>query len=164
MSDHQYNVTIRWTGNNGSGTSDYTSYSRNHDVVISGKPVLSASSDTIFRGEGSRHNPEDMLVASLSSCHMLWYLHLCADAGVIVTDYSDDATGTLQLSQEEPGRFTQVMLRPNVRVKEPEMIPLAQSLHDEAHGKCFIANSCNFPVLHQPICTSDEPEEKEAEL
>ncbi|MGE3799478.1 MAG: OsmC family protein [Candidatus Kapaibacterium sp.] len=159
MRNHEYNVTINWTGNNGSGTSDYTSYSRDHEVLIPGKPPLPASSDVIFRGDGRRHNPEDMLVASLSSCHMLWYLHLCADAGVIVTSYSDEAVGVLSLRDNEPSSFSEVLLRPNVTVREPEMIDRALELHAEAHKKCFIANSCNFPVRHEATCTSIEIEE-----
>ncbi|MCB0712085.1 MAG: OsmC family protein [Ignavibacteriae bacterium] len=161
MKSHEYKVTICWTGNNGSGTSSYADYSRNHNIVVSGKPSLPASSDTIFRGDGTRHNPEDMLVASLSSCHMLWYLHLCADAGVIVTSYSDEAVGVLSLRDNEPSSFSEVLLRPNVTVKEPEMIDRAMELHAEAHAKCFIANSCNFPVRHEATCSVKQLEEAE---
>lgn len=152
MKNHHYKVTLNWTGNEGTGTSGYGSYSRKHEVKVEGKPVLAASADTPFRGDADRYNPEEMLVASLSSCHMLWYLHLCADAGVIVTHYADQASGILQLEQNGSGRFTEVTLRPVVTVKEAGMLDKAQSLHKAAHQMCFIANSCNFPVWHEVEC------------
>lgn len=147
---HHYTTEIKWTGNRGSGTSGYKEYDRSHTLNIKGKPELLCSSDVPFNGDGSKHNPEDMLVASLSACHMLWYLHLCADAGVIVIDYTDNATGVLTLDPKTAGRFTSVTLNPLVKVKELWMIEKANALHEEAHRKCFIANSCNFPITHNP--------------
>lgn len=149
MNTHQYSANIVWTGNNGTGTSDYASYSRDHVISIDHKQDLQGSSDSIFRGDVTKHNPEDMLLSSLSVCHMLWYLHLCADAGVIVTAYTDNVEGILEYGKNG-GRFTEVILHPIVSVKSEEMIPLAMSLHSEAHACCFIANSVNFPVDHQP--------------
>jgi organic hydroperoxide reductase OsmC/OhrA len=149
---HAYALTVTWTGNNGEGTKSYTGYERSHTISIKGKPDLLCSSDVPFRGDGSKHNPEDFFLASLSTCHMLWYLHLCADAGVIVTDYTDHATGTLSLKPGEPGRFTEVTLHPKVTVKEESMIEKANALHHEANKKCFMANSVNFKVLHEPVC------------
>jgi organic hydroperoxide reductase OsmC/OhrA len=151
---HNYTTTIKWTGNKGEGTTRYDAYERNHALSIENKPDLLCSSDTPFRGDGTRHNPEDMLVASLSSCHMLWYLHLCADAGVIVLDYIDNATGTMVEVPGGGGHFTEVMLHPVVTVKDASMIEKANALHDKAHEKCFIANSCNFPVRHSPEAKS----------
>ncbi len=148
---HNYSVTITWTGNRGQGTTGYRDYDRNHTLSIQNKPDILCSSDTAFRGDATRHNPEDMLVAALSSCHMLWYLHLCADAGVIVTNYVDNATGILQESPNG-GHFTNVTLHPVVTVKEVSMTEKANELHEVAHKKCFIANSVNFPVLHEPRC------------
>ncbi len=145
---HHYAATITWTGNNGEGTAKYDVYERSHTLSIDGKPDILCSSDTPFRGDGSKHNPEDALLYSLSSCHMLWYLHLCADAGVIVTAYTDNATGVLTMG--DPARFTEVILHPVVTVKDASMIDKANALHDMAHKKCFIANSVNFPVTHQP--------------
>lgn len=147
---HKYATTIEWTGDKGTGTSRYDAYERSHTLSIANKPDILCSSDIPFRGNGAMHNPEDMLVASLSSCHMLWYLHLCADAGVIVTAYTDHATGIMET--EGKGRFTEVTLNPVVTVADKSMIKQANELHAHAHKKCFIANSCNFPVYHRPQC------------
>lgn len=149
---HNYPVKITWTGNQGEGTINYTTYKRDHTISVKGKAVMHCSADTVFRGDGTKYNPEDFLVSSIATCHMLWYLHLCADAGVIVLEYSDEATGTLELSDTAPGRFTQVTLQPQVVVAEAGMIDLAISLHNKAHEKCFISNSCNFPISIQTKC------------
>lgn len=148
---HHYTTCITWTGNKGTGTSRYDAYERSHTLSVANKPDVLCSSDIPFRGDGTKHNPEDMLVASLSSCHMLWYLHLCADAGVIVTDYTDNATGVM-VEDANGGHFTEVTLHPRVTVTDAAMIEKANEMHDIAHKKCFIANSCNFPVKHEPRC------------
>ena len=150
---HHYKTTVKWTGNRGAGTIRYDEYDRNHTFSVENKADIPCSSDTAFRGDGTRHNPEDMLVYSLSSCHMLWYLHLCADAGVIVTDYTDNATGTMEESPGGGGRFVEVTLHPVVKVNDASMIGHANEWHHKAHEKCLIANSCNFPVKHEPQCT-----------
>ncbi len=147
---HTYATHLIWTGNTGPGTSTYKSYGREYVVRIDGKAELHGSADPAFRGDASRHNPEDLLVASLSACHMLWYLHLCAVAKVVVVGYEDEATGTMLLDQDGGGRFTEVILRPRVTVADAGMIEPANALHAEAHAKCFIANSMNFPVKHEP--------------
>jgi organic hydroperoxide reductase OsmC/OhrA len=152
---HHYTTALEWTGNLSSGTSSYTAYGREHTISVQGKPDVFASSDPAFRGNAARHNPEELLVASLSSCHMLWYLHLCADAGVIVIAYTDEAKGIMEESSSG-GRFTEVMLHPKVTVAKAGMIDKANALHDEAHRMCFIANSCNFPVRHLPECEAME--------
>jgi organic hydroperoxide reductase OsmC/OhrA len=149
---HQYSVTVVWTGNRGHGTTSAAAYDRNHTVSIQNKIDIAGSSDTPFRGDGTKHNPEDMLVSALSTCHMLWYLHLCADAGVVVTDYTDHATGTMIELPTGGGHFAEVVLRPVVTVTDKAMIEKANELHDKAHEKCFIANSVNFPVRHEPEC------------
>jgi len=151
--EHHYSATIQWTGNKGSGTDDYRNYERSHEIIISGKTTLLCSSDTPFRGDKSKHNPEDLLLSSLSSCHMLWYLHLCADAGVIVIEYSDTATGTMIEKETGGGHFTEVTLHPIVKVSDQSMISKAIELHAKANEKCFIANSVNFKVNHQPTIT-----------
>jgi organic hydroperoxide reductase OsmC/OhrA len=153
--DHNYEILTRWTGNLGSGTSAYRAYSRNHELQGPGKagPVL-GSSDPHFRGDSKRYNPEELLVASLSACHLLWYLHLCADAGVVVVDYVDAALGTMEVNEEGGGRFTEVILRPQVTVARAEQQRVALELHQEAHRLCFIANSVNFPVRHIATVTS----------
>jgi organic hydroperoxide reductase OsmC/OhrA len=148
---HTYGVVVTWTGNRGSGTSGYRDYGRDHDVSAAGRPVIAGSSDPLFRGDPARWNPELELVAALSQCHMLWYLHLCAEAGVIVTSYADDAAGTMAEDSDGGGRFTEVVLRPKVTVESPEMTGAAASLHREANARCFIARSVNFPVRHEPV-------------
>lgn len=152
--EHHFQTGIRWTGNKGSGTTSYDAYSRDHIIQCEGKPEILSSSAPVFRGDASRYDPEDLLVASLSSCHMLWYLHLCAEAGVVVTDYTDSATGTMVVEKGGAGRFTEVTLHPVVTVEKPEMIQKANELHKPANQKCFIANSCNFPIHHKPQCLS----------
>lgn len=147
---HSYEVTVTWTGDRGTGTSGYRAYSRAHDVLAPGRPTVPGSSDPAFRGERDRWNPEQLLVASLSQCHLLWYLHLCADAGVVVTGYTDQPTGTM-VETADGGHFTEVVLRPRVTVTEPDMVDHATGLHDDAHRLCFIANSVNFPVRHEPV-------------
>jgi organic hydroperoxide reductase OsmC/OhrA len=151
MANHFYKATTTWIGNRGTGTSEYKAYDRNHDIAIEGKPVLTCSSDPSFRGNRSRHNPEELLVCSLSSCHMLWYLHLCAVNGVIVTAYTDEARGTMEENKDGSGHFTEVVLNPKVTVQDKTMIDKANALHHEANKMCFIARSVKFPVHHKPI-------------
>jgi len=140
------------TGNNGAGTASYTAYNRSHTVNVQNKPQLHCSSDTAFRGDRNKYNPEELLVASLSSCHMLWYLHLCAEAGVVVTDYKDEAKGVMEESVDGSGRFREVVLYPQVTVTDLAMLNKAMALHQEANRLCFIANSVNFKVCHLPKC------------
>ncbi|MDR5905604.1 OsmC family protein [Franzmannia qiaohouensis] len=150
MPQHDYHVQVTWTGNLGSGTRDYRAYSRDHDIEIAGKATLQGSADPAFLGDAGRHNPEDMLVASLSACHMLWYLHLCAEARIVVEDYTDQAQGSMALTSSGGGHFTQVTLRPRVTVSGDSDARLAERLHERAHALCFIANSVNFPVTCEP--------------
>lgn len=152
MKTHQYNVTITWTGNTGTGTKTYTSYERAHEISAAGKPVIKGSSDPAFRGDTIRYNPEELFVSSLSTCHMLWYLSLCAKAGIVVTDYIDHAEGTMTEAANGGGRFSEVLLKPVVTITDEAMIEKAQQLHHEANHLCFIANSCNFPVKHDAVC------------
>ena len=149
--EHDYRVTVRWTGNTGSGTATYRGYGRDHDVVADGKPPVRASADPAFRGTPDRWNPEELLVASLSQCHMLTYLALCARAGVVVTDYADAASGVMREEPGHTGRFVEVVLRPEVVVAEPGMVERAEALHGQAHEGCFIARSVDFPVRHLPV-------------
>ncbi|MNJ86236.1 OsmC-like protein [compost metagenome] len=151
MKEHTYEAVVSWTGNKGTGTSDYTAYGREFTLQIEHKPDLLGSADVPFRGDKTRHNPEDFFLASLSSCHMLWYLHLCADAGIHVIEYTDKPIGKM-VQSPEGGKFTSVTLRPTVTISNPEKTELANSLHHEANKQCFIANSCNFPVTHEPDC------------
>jgi organic hydroperoxide reductase OsmC/OhrA len=147
---HHYTVEVAWTGDQGSGTSRYDAYSRDHLVRVPGKAAIEASSDPSFRGDPARHNPEELFVASLSSCHMLWSLRLCSTKGIVVTGYVDDALGTMEGSAKGDGRFTDVLLRPRVTIGAGGDVELAKRLHDDAHHFCFIANSVNFPVRCEP--------------
>ncbi len=147
--EHRYALTTEWTGNRGSGTSGYRDYDRAVTVEVAGKPALLASADKAFRGDATRWNPEDMLLAALSECHLLSYLHACVRENVIVVSYRDSATGVLREDGSGGGAFTEVLLRPEVVVAEEAMIPAAQRAHAQAHEWCFIANSVNFPVRHE---------------
>jgi organic hydroperoxide reductase OsmC/OhrA len=152
---HSYSLQVQWSGNTGDGTRSYRSYSRNHVVTVAGKPDLHCSADPAFRGDTTRYTPEELLIASLSGCHMLWYLHLCAEAGVVVVAYIDEATGTMIETEDGGGRFTEVTLYPTVTVANQIMIDEANALHKKANELCFIANSVNFPVHHKPTCSVD---------
>jgi organic hydroperoxide reductase OsmC/OhrA len=148
---HKYETTVRWTGNLGTGTSGYKDFGRNHEISAPGKPVIPASSDPAFRGDATRYNPEDLLVASLSTCHMLWYLHLCAVNKVVVLDYEDHASGTMEEAADGGGRFLEVTLRPQITITRESDLETAQRLHHDAHEKCYVANSVNFPVGCEPV-------------
>lgn len=148
-STHHYRVAVEWTGNHGHGTDGYRNYGREHVVRVSGKPDLAGSSDPAFRGDAARHNPEDLLVAALSSCHMLAYLHMATLAGVVVTAYVDAAEGTMAV-EDNGGRFTEVVLRPTVTISADSDPAEAEAAHVQAHHACFIASSVNFPVRCEP--------------
>ncbi len=145
---HHYQVTVCWTGNTGEGTSSYTSYSRQGELTAEGRQTIALSADPAFRGDKSRWNPEQLLLASVSACHKLWYLHLCADAGIVVEEYQDTAEGTMV--EGSKGHFTAITLRPRIRLRHGDDHTQAAALHHQAHEACFIANSLNFPVDCQP--------------
>ncbi|AJF00270.1 OsmC family protein [Pandoraea apista] len=147
--EHQYRIGVEWIGNQGSGTSGYRDYGRNHEIRANGKPTIPGSADPAFRGDAARWNPEDLLVAAASACHKLWYLHLCAEAGVVVERYADDAIGTM-IDTAQEGRFTRILLRPHVTIRAGGNAGLAAELHHEAHARCYVANSVNFPIDCEP--------------
>jgi organic hydroperoxide reductase OsmC/OhrA len=150
--EHRYQVALEWTGNTGTGTAGYRTYERRHEIGAPGspKPRIPGSSDPAFRGDAARWNPEELLVASLSACHQLWYLHLCADAGVVVTAYLDRAEGTMVEEASGAGQFTRVVLRPVVTLAAGSDVARARALHHDAHALCYIARSVSFPVEHEP--------------
>ena len=150
--EHRYSVEVEWTGNSGTGTSSYRNYERRHEIRAPGapKPAIPGSSDPAFRGDASRWNPEELLVVALGTCHMLWYLHLCSDAGLAVSAYVDRAEGVMSEEADGSGRFRRVVLRPIVTFPPHVDLERARSLHDEAHRFCFIASSVSFPVEHEP--------------
>jgi organic hydroperoxide reductase OsmC/OhrA len=148
---HHYQTTTTWTGNLGSGTSQYKAYSRDHEITAAKKAApIPGSSDPLFRGDPSRYSPEDLLVASLSACHMLWVLHLSTEAGIVVTHYSDEATGEMVEHPDGSGEFTLVTLRPCMTITDASRIDDARAVHQKAHQLCFVARSVNFQVKHEP--------------
>ncbi|PMS16871.1 peroxiredoxin [Trinickia dabaoshanensis] len=147
--EHKYRVSVQWTGNRGTGTSGYREYGRDHVIRAVNKPDIPGSSDPAFRGDAARWNPEDLLVASASACHELWYLHLCSDAGIRVVEYHDEAEGTM-LDSAEQGRFTEIVLHPRVVIRRGDDRALALELHHKAHSQCYVANSVNFPIRCEP--------------
>jgi organic hydroperoxide reductase OsmC/OhrA len=148
--DHHYTVVVEWTGNSGSGTSGYAAYERSHRITAGGKGAIEGSSDPLFRGDAGRWNPAELLIASLSACHQLWYLHLCAVNRVRVVEYRDAASGIEAEHGDGSGEFTRVVLRPEVVIAEGCDPETALRLHHEAARMCFIARSVNFPVEHEP--------------
>ncbi|GAA3613139.1 OsmC family protein [Gibbsiella greigii] len=147
---HTYRVNVLWTGNEGSGTANYRGYSRNHEINAAGKPPVFGSADPSFRGDPARWNPEELLLASLSACHKLWYLGLCAAAGVTVVAYHDEAEGVMLEESSGAGQFSSVTLRPRVEITADSDRQTALDLHHKAHDMCFIARSVNFPVNNEP--------------
>ncbi|QOR72351.1 OsmC family protein [Ruania alkalisoli] len=150
---HTYQVNVDWTGAGETGTESYTSYGRDHIVTIEGKPDLPGSADPAFRGDNTRYSPEELFVAALSQCHLLWFLHRAAVAGVVVTGYTDRATGTMRVETAGAGQFTEVTLHPRVTVAHDVGEEVIADLHQQAHDHCFIARSVNFPVRHVPATT-----------
>ncbi|MBL7938646.1 MAG: OsmC family protein [Flavobacteriales bacterium] len=144
-------MELEWQGDLGQGTSTYEGYSREHVIRIPGKPDLIATADPMFRGDALLHNPEDLLLAALSGCHLLTYLALCARARINVTAYRDRAEGSLLLTKDGGGHFTEVVLRPEVVVAEERMLEKARHFHGEVHKYCFIARSVNFPVRCEAV-------------
>ena len=156
MREHRYTVTNRWTGNLGTGTSNYRAYSRNHELSTPLKSAaIEGSSDPLFRGEPSRYNPEELLVGALSACHMLWALHYCADAGITVMEYVDDAAGDMVERPDGSGEFTRVVLRPRMTITDPSRIEDAVAIHARVHDVCAIARSVNFPLECEPVVTAE---------
>jgi organic hydroperoxide reductase OsmC/OhrA len=155
--EHRYTVSLEWTGNEGNGTSSYRAYGRSYRLSAEGKADILGSSDPHFRGDPSRWNPEELLVAALSSCHKLWYLHLCAVNGIVVTAYEDEAHGLMEEQPGGSGQFSSVVLRPRVTIAAGDA-EKARTLHHDAHAACFIARSVNFPVTHEPVIEMEAAE------
>ncbi len=161
---HSYSVDLAWTGAGDQGTSTYTSYGRNHELTSGDKLPLPGTSDPAFRGDPARWSPEDLMVGALAQCHMLWFLHLAAKAGVVVVGYSDAAQGTMRIESAGHGQFTEVVLRPRVVLRNHVLAygraiddGVLEDLHHRAHEHCFIARSVNFTVRHEPVPVTFEP-------
>lgn len=151
MKAHNYQIKVKWTGNEGNGTLNYKSYNRTHEISSDGKyDGIHGSSDPAFLGDKSKYNPEDLFISSISACHMLWYLHLCSVNKISVTEYIDNATGRMEETADGSGKFTEVILNPKVKITNADLIDKANELHQKANKMCFIANSCNFKIGHKP--------------
>lgn len=151
MKQHKYKVNLEWTGNSGNGTQNYSSYERSHSISVEQKyDYIKGSSDPSFRGDSTLYNPEELFLSSLSSCHMLWYLHLCTVNHITVLEYSDSISGVMEENQKGGGKFISAQLNPKIRISEEKNIPMAIELHKAANEMCFIANSCNFTISHKP--------------
>jgi organic hydroperoxide reductase OsmC/OhrA len=151
--DHHYQVHVTWTGNTGQGTATYNGYSRSHEISIPGRTPILGTTDVARFHDNSAHSPEELLVGALSACHMMWTLHLCADAGITVVSYTDEAHGTMH-PQGQTGQFSEVTLRPVMKITDPARIADAEALHVQAHHNCNIARSVNFPVRCEPKVTA----------
>jgi organic hydroperoxide reductase OsmC/OhrA len=151
VTEHRYAARVEWTGSGSEGTSDYANYSRGYRVAIAGKPDLVGSADAAFRGDPGLHNPEDLFVVAIAACHMLSYLALCAQQGVCVLAYEDSACGAMRSSARGGGRFETVVLAPVVTVASEADTSLAIRLHEAAHARCFIANSCSVRIHCDPV-------------
>lgn len=157
LKKHNYTIELNWTGKYGNGTSGYNSYSRSHTIKAEGKyDKIMGSSDPAFLGDPSRYNPEELFLSSLSACHMLWYLHLCAVNKIVVTHYTDKATGIMEESKDATGKFKSVTLHPVVTITSKDLAERAATLHAEANSLCYIANSCNFKVVHDPCINLED--------
>tara|TARA_R110002124_G_scaffold137733_1_gene300732 strand:+ start:432 stop:905 length:474 start_codon:yes stop_codon:yes gene_type:complete len=157
MKTHNYEIKIEWTGNEGNGTLNYKSYNRNHKISATGKyDEIKGSSDPSFLGDKTKYNPEDLFISSISACHMLWYLHLCSVNKIVVTEYIDKATGIMEETENGSGKFTEVTLNPDVKITNSDLIKKANELHSEANKMCFIANSCNFKINHNPNTIAEQ--------
>lgn len=152
MTKHIYKQTIEWTGNNGIGTQTYESYARDFDLMADHRDLLSCSADPAFRGDATKYNPEDFLLCSVSSCHMLWFLHLCADKGIVVMNYTDQPVGEMESIPGKGGKFIGITLNPIVKITDPSRIDEIVNVHEVASEKCFISNSLNFEVVINSQC------------
>jgi organic hydroperoxide reductase OsmC/OhrA len=149
---HLFKAKVNWTSNKNSVDPTKKFYNKSHQIKIEGKPVLNVSAAKAFKGDPALYNPEDLLLSSLVSCHMMSYLYVCSQNGIEVLEYSDNAEATLEVSEDGSGRFVEVRLKPKVRISNSDQVELALELHKKANQLCFIANSCNFPVLHEGSC------------
>jgi organic hydroperoxide reductase OsmC/OhrA len=153
---HRYDMTVEWTGSAGEGTVSYRAYARDHEVQAKGRATLLGSADPAFLGDGTRWSPEQLLVAAVSQCHMLWYLHLAVEAGIVVTAYVDRPIGTMTENADGSGQFNDVVLRPEVTISDAARRLDASDLHPRVAEKCFIARSVNFPIRYKPLTQTPE--------
>ncbi|HEX8013636.1 MAG TPA: OsmC family protein [Flavobacterium sp.] len=149
---HIFKAEVKWSSNQNKEDSTKRLYSKTHQIKIEGKPILDVSAAKAFKGDPELYNPEDLLLSSLVSCHMMSYLYVCSQNGIEVLVYSDNAEAIIEVAPDGSGRFTEVRLYPKVKIANADKMQEALDLHIKANQLCFIANSCNFPVLHNPTC------------
>ncbi|HEX4044742.1 MAG TPA: OsmC family protein [Gammaproteobacteria bacterium] len=152
---HPYQVVVSWSGARHGTTTSYTAYSREFTISNKGKQDILGSADKMFRGDPNLYNPEDLFISTIASCHLLWYLHLCAEKSIHIMSYIDEASGHLKINADGSGQFNEITLHPQVIIANKQHIELATQLHEQAHKKCFIANSVNFPVACKPHVTAE---------
>lgn len=158
MKQHHYTLDLKWEGNRGEGTAGYKSYGREYRITGTGKDMtIQASADSSFLGNAALYNPEEFLLASIASCHMLWYLHLCSDAKITVLDYKDRPVGLMVENADGSGQFESVTLQPHISLAKGANMELAEALHAKAHAMCFIARSCNFKINHRATYSVQHP-------
>lgn len=145
---HNFTTNVVWTGNRGEGTTHYRAYDRTWDIAVPGKAPVHCSNDPMLGGDPTKMNPEDLLLSALASCHMLWYLHLASDKGIVVLEYTDAPIGYGESDPSGAGRFLSAELRPQITVKKGTDLVLAESIHHKIKDVCFIARSVAFPVEH----------------
>lgn len=157
MTTHDYEIELTWTGNTGTGTSSYRGFSRDHTVTAAGPGSILGSSDPAFRGDSARWNPEQLFLSSIAQCHMLWYLHLAARSGVVVTAYEDRPTGVMVEEAGAAGQFERVTLHPTVTITAESDPTVAEQLHHQVGDYCFIARSINTPIHHEVVVHLEGP-------
>jgi organic hydroperoxide reductase OsmC/OhrA len=145
----EFEARIRWTGDRGEGTKTYRGYDRTWRIETPGQVPIECSNDPAIGGDPNKPNPEELLLASLAGCHMLWYLHLASRAGIVVRAYSDDPLGIGESGKAGEGRFTRAILRPQITVERGADLAKADALHEEIDRYCFIARSINFSVEYR---------------
>lgn len=149
--EHKYTAAIAWTGNRGEGTRTYRGYDRTWEIRTPGKPPVACSNDPLLGGNPALHNPEDLLLSALASCHMLWYLHLASNAGITVIAYEDTPEAVGESEPDGAGRFLRATLRPKVTVLTGTDLAKADAIHRKIHDVCYIARSVNFPVSYEAV-------------
>lgn len=147
----EYAVSVEWAGDDRRIADGRRAYARDVVVRSEGKlHAIEASADPAFFGDGTRWNPEELLLAALAECHLLSYLHVAARRGIDVVAYTDAAEGWLERLPEGRGRFAEAVLRPVVTIGADSDPQTALDAHAEAASLCFIGASVNFPVRHEP--------------
>lgn len=151
---HTFEAHLSWTKPDEASSNRKRIYGKTHLMQINGKQDLTISAAKAFKGDPALHNPEDQLLSSIMSCHMMSFLYVCSQHNMEVFSYKDKATAILETYEDGSGKIVSVSLFPQVIIADHNQIELANALHVKANKLCFIANSCNFPVQHEPYTSS----------